>query len=76
MLQENLQAYGFVVKNANVNIYVEISTQMPLRKIMNYAEETETIAFLTENQSLGQNLFALCSHFMYIITAEIAHKTQ
>jgi hypothetical protein len=44
MLQENLKAYGFVVKNANVNI-LEISTQKSLRKIMNYAEETETIAF-------------------------------
>ncbi len=44
MLQENLKAYGFVVKNANVNI-LEISTQMSLRKIMNYAEDTETIVF-------------------------------
>jgi hypothetical protein len=44
MLKENLEAYGFVMKNANVNI-PEISTQMSLRKIMNYAEEAETIAF-------------------------------
>jgi hypothetical protein len=31
---------------------------------------------LSLGQSLGQDLFALCSHFMYISTAEIAHKTQ